>query len=279
MISGTEVAGRVLEEVRLAVERRVAEGRPRPRLAAVLVGEDPASETYIRLKRQDCARVGMESTDPRLPAGATTEQVVELVARLNGEDTVSGILVQQPLPPQVDVSQVVDAVDPAKDVDGFHPVNAGRLLLGQPGLVACTPGGVMRLLDEYGIPIEGRRAVVIGRSNIVGKPVALLLLQRNATVTVCHSRTAGLAAICREADILVAAIGRPWFVTPDMVKLGAAVIDVGITHVDGKLRGDVDPAADEVAGWRTPVPGGVGPMTRAMLLKNTLEAERRRRDG
>ncbi len=279
MISGTEVAGRVLEEVRLAVERRVAEGRPRPRLAAVLVGEDPASETYVRLKRQDCARVGMESTDPRLPAGATTEQVVELVARLNGEDSVSGILVQQPLPPQVDVSQVVDAVDPAKDVDGFHPVNAGRLLLGQPGLVACTPGGVMRLLDEYGIPIEGRRAVVIGRSNIVGKPVALLLLQRNATVTVCHSRTAGLAAICREADILVAAIGRPWFVTPDMVKLGAAVIDVGITHVDGKLRGDVDPAADEVAGWRTPVPGGVGPMTRAMLLKNTLEAERRRRDG
>jgi methylenetetrahydrofolate dehydrogenase (NADP+)/methenyltetrahydrofolate cyclohydrolase len=279
LISGTEVAGRVLEEVRLAVERRVAEGRPRPRLAAVLVGEDPASETYVRLKRQDCARVGMESTDPRLPAGATTEQVVELVARLNGEDSVSGILVQQPLPPQVDVSQVVDAVDPAKDVDGFHPVNAGRLLLGQPGLVACTPGGVMRLLDEYGIPIEGRRAVVIGRSNIVGKPVALLLLQRNATVTVCHSRTAGLAAICREADILVAAIGRPWFVTPDMVKLGAAVIDVGITHVDGKLRGDVDPAADEVAGWRTPVPGGVGPMTRAMLLKNTLEAERRRRDG
>jgi len=272
------VAGRLLEEVRLAVDRRVAGGLPRPRLAAVLVGEDPASETYVRLKRQDCARVGMESTDPRLPAGATTDQVVELVASLNGEDSVSGILVQQPLPPQVDVRQVVDAVDPAKDVDGFHPVNAGRLLLGQLGLVACTPSGVMRLLDEYAVPIEGRRAVVVGRSNIVGKPVALLLLQRNATVTVCHSRTTGLAGICREADILVAAIGRPWFVTPDMVKPGAAVIDVGITRVDGKLRGDVDPAADEVAGWRTPVPGGVGPMTRAMLLRNTLEAEQRRRD-
>ena len=187
------------------------------------------------------------------------------------------MLVQTPLPPQVDASDVVEAVDPARDVDGLHPLNVGRLLRGEEALVACTPAGVLRLLDDYGVEIEGRRAVVVGRSNIVGKPMAVLLLNRNATVTICHTRTRDLPAITREADILVAAIGRPGYVTPEMIKEGSAVVDVGINPVDGRLRGDVDPGVAGRAGWMSPVPGGVGPMTRAMLMWNTLKAEQQRR--
>ncbi|TMC04864.1 MAG: bifunctional 5,10-methylenetetrahydrofolate dehydrogenase/5,10-methenyltetrahydrofolate cyclohydrolase [Chloroflexi bacterium] len=279
-LDGKEVAGRVLASLAERVRARTAAGLPPPHLSVVLVGENPASETYVRGKRRDAERVGMTSSDHRLPASATTAEVVALVDSLNRDPNVSGVLVQQPFPPQVEVEPVVEAVDPVKDVDGFHPVNAGRLLLGQRGLVACTPAGIMRLLDDYGIALEGRRTVVVGRSNTVGKPVSLLLLARNATVTICHSRTVGLPEICREADVLVVAIGRLWLVQADWVKPGAVVVDVGQNvKPDGKLGGDVDPAAADVAGWMTPVPGGVGPLTRAMLLANTCQAEDARRPG
>jgi methylenetetrahydrofolate dehydrogenase (NADP+)/methenyltetrahydrofolate cyclohydrolase len=278
-VDGRAVADRILAEVASRVTARVAAGLPRPHLATVLVGNDPASETYIRLKHRDCERVGIASSDHRLPAGSTTAEVLTLVESLNRDEDVSGVLVQTPLPPPVDAAVVLDAVDPARDVDGLHPVSAGRLLLGQPGLLPCTPAGVLRMLDDYGIEIEGRRAVVLGRSNIVGKPAAVLLLRRNATVTVCHSRTVGLAEICREGEILVVAIGRPGFVKPDMVRPGAAVIDVGVNTVNGRLHGDVDPAVAEVAGWLSPVPNGVGPVTRAMLMANTCQAEEARRPG
>jgi len=279
-LDGKEVAGRVLASLAERVRARTAAGLPPPHLSVVLVGENPASETYVRGKRRDAERVGMTSSDHRLPATATTAEVVALVDSLNRDPNVSGVLVQQPFPPQVEVEPVVEAVDPVKDVDGFHPVNAGRLLLGQRGLVACTPAGIMRLLDDFGIALEGRRAVVVGRSNLVGKPVSVLLLGRNATVTICHSRTVGLPEICREADVLVVAIGRLWLVQADWVKPGAVVVDVGQNvKPDGKLGGDVDPAAAEVAGWMTPVPGGVGPLTRAMLLANTCQAEDARRPG
>jgi methylenetetrahydrofolate dehydrogenase (NADP+)/methenyltetrahydrofolate cyclohydrolase len=279
-IDGKEVAGRILVDVAERVRARLAAGLPRPHLAVVLVGENPASETYVRGKHRDAERVGLTSADHRLPATATTAQVVGLVDALNRDPDVSGILVQQPLPPQVSVVAAVESVDPRKDVDGFHPVSAGRLLLGQPGLVACTPAGVMRMLDDYGIELEGRRAVVVGRSNIVGKPVSLLLLGRSATVTICHSRTVDLPEVCRQADVLVVAIGRLWFVQPDWVKPGAAVIDVGVNQRrDGRLGGDVDPAVADVAGWLSPVPGGVGPVTRAMLMANTCQAEEARRPG
>lgn len=279
-IDGGEVAGRILADVMARVRARVGAGLPRPHLAAVLVGDDPASETYVRLKRRDAEKVGMTSSDHRLPANASTGEVVRLVDSLNRDPDVSGILVQQPLPRQVDVFAAVDAVDPVKDVDGFHPVSAGRLLLGLPGLRPCTPAGILRMLDDYGIELEGKRAVVVGRSNVVGKPVAVLLLGRNATVTICHSRTVGLPEICRDADVLVVAIGRLWFVRQEWIKPGAAVIDVGVNRrADGKLGGDVDPGAAEVAGWLTPVPGGVGPVTRAMLMANTCQAEEARRPG
>jgi methylenetetrahydrofolate dehydrogenase (NADP+)/methenyltetrahydrofolate cyclohydrolase len=276
-LDGKRSAAGVLDEVRAGVERRVGEGKPRPHLAVVLVGHDPASETYVRHKHRDAEQVGITSADHRLPETATTAEVLELVRRLNADQDVSGVLVQTPLPRLVDGTAAVEAVDPARDVDGLHPLSVGRLLRGEEGLVGCTPAGVLRLLDDYGIEIEGRRAVVLGRSNIVGKPVAVLLLHRNATVTICHSRTRDISSITREADILVAAIRSTAFVTPDMVKEGAAVVDVGINPVDGWLRGDVDPAVAETAGWMTPVPGGVGPMTRAMLMWNTLKAEQQRR--
>jgi methylenetetrahydrofolate dehydrogenase (NADP+)/methenyltetrahydrofolate cyclohydrolase len=278
-VDGRAVADRILAEVASRVTARVAAGLPRPHLATVLVGNDPASETYIRLKHRDCERVGIASSDHRLAAGSTTAEVLALVESINRDEDVSGVLVQTPLPPPVDAAVVLDAVDPARDVDGLHAVSAGRLLLGQPGLLPCTPAGVLRMLDDYAIEIEGRRAVVLGRSNIVGKPAAVLLLRRNATVTVCHSRTVGLAEICREGEILVVAIGRPGFVKPEMVRPGAAVIDVGINTVNGRLHGDVDPAVAEVAGWLSPVPNGVGPVTRAMLMANTCQAEEARRPG
>lgn len=279
-IDGRQVAARILAEVAEGVRLRVAAGFPRPHLAAVLVGDDPASETYVRLKRRDAEQVGMTSSDYRLPSTATTAAVVELVESLNRDEDTSGVLVQTPLPPGVDSAVALAAVDPVKDVDGLHPVNAGRLLLGEPGMLPSTPAGVVRMLDDYAIQIAGRRAVVLGRSNIVGKPTALLLLRRDATVTICHSKTVGLDEICRQADILVVAIRQLDFVKPGMVRPGAVVIDVGInTRPGGRLGGDADPDVADVAGWLTPVPGGVGPVTRAMLMANTWQAEQARRPG
>ena len=246
-------------------------------LTTILVGEDPASEIYIRRKQDAAKEVGILARDYRLEEKTTEEEVLDLVDRLNRDDGVDGILVQLPLPGHIDEQRVIEAVDPAKDVDGFHPVNAGRLSLGLDGLVAGTPTGILTLLDEYDVPLSGARAVVVGRSNIVGKPVALLLLARNATVTICHSRTADLAAETRRADVLVVAVGHAGLITPDMVKEGATVVDVGMNRTDEGLRGDVDPAVMERAGLMTPVPGGVGPMTIASLLRNTVKAARRRR--
>jgi methylenetetrahydrofolate dehydrogenase (NADP+)/methenyltetrahydrofolate cyclohydrolase len=277
LIDGKAIAAKVLAEVAADVNRRLESGRSRPRLAAVLVGEDPASETYVRMKRREAEQTGIASSDHRLPASATTREVVQLVAELNADEDVSGILVQLPLPPQVNEMRVIEAVDPDKDVDGFHPRNQGLLLLNEPLLVPCTPAGIMRMLDESGVTLERRRAVVVGRSNIVGKPVALLLLARHATVTIAHSRTPDLGAVTREADVLVAAVGRADIITPEMVKPGATVIDVGVNRVYGRQVGDVSEAVREVAGKLSPSPGGVGPMTRAMLVRNTLLAEQLRR--
>ncbi|MBO0703566.1 MAG: bifunctional 5,10-methylenetetrahydrofolate dehydrogenase/5,10-methenyltetrahydrofolate cyclohydrolase, partial [Candidatus Dormibacteraeota bacterium] len=224
VLDGKALAAEVLEEVRLDIQARAAEGKSRPHLATVLVGDDPASLLYVRSKHRDAEKVGISSSDHRLPESASTEEVLELVQRLNGDPGVSGILVQQPFPAQVGVRPVVEAVAPEKDVDGLGPVNGGRLLAGAPGHRPCTPAGIIRLLDRYEVPIEGRRAVVVGRSSLVGKPAALLLLQRNATVTVCHSRTRDLPDVCRQAEILVVAIGRAHLVQPDWVAPGAAVV-------------------------------------------------------
>jgi methylenetetrahydrofolate dehydrogenase (NADP+) / methenyltetrahydrofolate cyclohydrolase len=246
-------------------------------LTTILVGEDPASEIYIRSKQEAAKEVGIVARDYRLAEDTSEQELLDLIRQLNGDDAVDGILVQLPLPPQIDEQRALDEVDPAKDVDGFHPVNAGRLFVGHEGLVAATPTGIMTLLDEYDVPLRGARAVVVGRSNIVGKPVAVLLLARHATVTICHSRTADLAAATREADVLVVAVGQAGLITPDMVKEGATVIDVGMNRTPAGLRGDVEPEAAERAGLLTPVPGGVGPMTIASLLANTVKAARRRR--
>ena len=277
VLDGAAVAKDVLEDVARRIEARVAAGGRRPVLAVVLVGDDPASATYVRMKRRNAEQVGIESLDHDRPGTATTAEVVELVRELNRDERVSGILVQSPLPAQVDEPAVMETIDPARDVDGLTPYSAGRLALGEPKLVPCTPAGIIELLDRHQIQVEGRRAVVVGRSNLVGKPVAQLLLRRHATVTICHSRTADLAAECRRADILVAAAGRAFLIQPDWVKPGCVVIDVGVNRVDGRLVGDVAPGVAEVAGWLTPNPGGVGPMTRAMLLRNTLLAEEARR--
>jgi methylenetetrahydrofolate dehydrogenase (NADP+)/methenyltetrahydrofolate cyclohydrolase len=247
-------------------------------LATVVVGDDAASAQYVRMKQRNAKQVGIDSEDHRLPPDTTTEQLLELVRALSLDQGVSGILVQQPGPPHIDMTRVVEALDPVKDVDGFHPVNAGLVALGLPGGVKpCTPAGILVLLESAGIPIEGANAVVVGRSNLVGKPTALLLLKRNATVTLCHTRTRDLASHTRTADILVAAAGRANLITRDMVKPGATVVDVSTVWADGKQVGDLGPGVDEVAGWLSPNPGGVGPMTRAMLIKNTYEAEVRRR--
>lgn len=246
-------------------------------LTTILVGGDPASELYIQRKHDAAKEVGIGARDYRLAEDTSEQELLDLIAQLNADDAVDGILVQLPLPPQIDEQRVLDSVDPAKDVDGFHPVNAGRLFLGQDGLVAATPTGIMTLLEEYDVPLMGARAVVVGRSIIVGKPVALLLLAQHATVTICHSRTVDLPAHTREADVLVAAVGQPGLISPDMVKEGATVIDVGMNRTPDGLRGDVDPAVAERAGLLTPVPGGVGPMTIASLLRNTVKAARRRR--
>ena len=269
---GGPLAERVRGEVAVAV-RELGELT----LATVIVGDDPASHVYVSLKHKAAEEAGIRSLDTRLPADTPEAELLELVARLNADDAVDGILVQLPLPAQIDEARVLRSLDPLKDVDGFHPENAGNLYLGRPTLVPATPVGVMALLAEYEIPLEGARAVVVGRSAIVGKPVAHLLLQANATVTICHSRTRDLAAETRQADVLVVAVGEPGVVTAEMVKAGAAVVDVGINRTDAGLVGDVDPGVTEVAGFLTPVPGGVGPMTIAMLLRNTVLAAGYRR--
>jgi len=278
VLDGRAVAKQIYDEVAAAVAARVARGGSRPKLATVVVGDDPASAQYVRMKQKNAKQVGIDSDDHRLPGTTTTEQLLDLVRKLNEDDSVSGILVQQPPPPHIDMTRVLAALDPVKDVDGAHPLNAGLVSLGLPGGVEpCTPAGIVLLLERAGVPIEGANAVVVGRSNLVGKPTALLLVRRNATVTLCHTRTKDLAGHVKNADILVAAAGKANLISSDMVKRGAAVIDVGTNMLDGKQVGDLGPGVEEVAGWLTPNPGGVGPMTRAMLIKNTFEAEAKRR--
>ena len=244
-----------------------------PGLTVIVVGDDPASVIYVRNKERACVKLGMNSQVLRFPAETTQEDILNTVCLLNQDDSVHGILVQLPLPRHIDEQAVLRAIDPDKDVDGFHAMNAGRLMNGEPGFVACTPKGVIRLLEVSGVELDGKNAVVVGRSNIVGKPMALLLLQKNCTVTIAHSHTKDLAAVTRNADILVVAVGRAGFITGGMIKPGAAVMDVGINRVNGKVMGDVDfESAKEVASCITPVPGGVGAMTIAMLMENTVEA-------
>lgn len=276
LIDGKETAKAVREKIHSEVEAFAAESGKRPGLAVVIVGEDPASQVYVRNKHKACAEVGMYSEVHALPADTDEETLLSLIARLNADEKINGILVQLPLPKHLDEKKVILAIDPKKDVDAFHPVNVGKIMIGDFTFAPCTPAGVMELLHHYGIDVCGKHCVIIGRSNIVGKPQAMLMLKENATVTVCHSRTVGLADIVRGADIVVAAVGRPKFVTADMVKDGAVVVDVGINRTaEGKLRGDVDfDAVEPKAAYITPVPGGVGPMTITMLLKNTLSAAR-----
>jgi len=299
VLDGVAIAAAIKQEVAEEVKQLAAQG-VRPGLAAVLVGNVAASEIYVRSKVQTCADLGLFSELIAPPDTVTTEEMMDVVAALNARDEIDGILIQLPLPRQVDTKALLDAVSPAKDVDGFHPVNAGRLQAGRPALAPCTPAGILEILKRSGIPISGQHAVVVGRSDIVGKPVAMLLLHQNATVTICHSKTRDLDAVTREADILVAAIGRAGFITPEMVKPGATIIDVGINRLTTReefdryfagdarreagfakrgstIVGDVHPKAFELAGAYTPVPGGVGPLTIAMLMANTVRAARMRR--
>lgn len=272
IIDGKSIA----KELRESLAPRVAALKEQgitPGLTVIVVGDDPASAIYVRNKERACVKLGMNSQVLRFPAETTQEEILNTVRLLNQDDSVHGILVQLPLPRHIDEQAVLRAIDPDKDVDGFHAMNAGRLMNGESGFVACTPKGVMRLLEVSGVELDGKNAVVVGRSNIVGKPMALLLLQKNCTVTIAHSHTKDLAAVTRSADILVVAVGRAGFITGDMIKPGAAVMDVGINRVDGKVVGDVDfESAKEVASCITPVPGGVGAMTIAMLMENTVEA-------
>jgi methylenetetrahydrofolate dehydrogenase (NADP+)/methenyltetrahydrofolate cyclohydrolase len=299
VLDGTKIANEIKAEVSAEVASLASQGI-RPGLAAVLVGNVPASQIYVRSKVKTCAELGLYSELITPPETVTTEEMLALVAQLNGRDEIDGILIQLPLPPQVNAKLLLEAVSPLKDVDGFHPVNVGKVQSGQPALAPCTPAGMIEILKRSRLPISGQNAVVIGRSDIVGKPAAMLLLQENATVTICHSKTHNLAAHCVAADILVAAIGRPGFVTPEMVKPGATILDVGINRITereefdrffaGDVRrtelfllkgstivGDVHPAAYAVSGAFTPVPGGVGPLTIAMLMSNTVRAAKLRR--
>jgi methylenetetrahydrofolate dehydrogenase (NADP+)/methenyltetrahydrofolate cyclohydrolase len=274
IIDGKALGARVREEVAASVAELGHVG-----LATVLVGDDPASHIYIDLKQKAAVQAGMEARDLKLSADTSEEKLLATIAELNADEGVDGLLVQLPLPDHIDENRAIEAISPAKDVDGIHPVNAGRLYLGRPTLVPGTPLGIMRMLDEYEIPLEGARAVVVGRSAIVGKPMAHLLLQRNATVTICHSRTQDLQRHTLDADVLVAAVGRTHVISADMVKAGATVIDVGMNRDEGsrKVLGDVDPSAMDEAAYMTPVPGGVGPMTIAMVLQNAVTAARLRR--
>jgi len=273
VIDGNKTARVVKDSVKQRIDRMETELGIRPGLAVVLVGEDPASCSYVQMKERDCEEVGIQSFDHRLPEDVTQEELEALIDTLNDDSSIHGILVQMPLPTHLDEEAIISRIAAAKDVDGFHPASMGSLLRGLPTLRACTPHGVMRLLDEYDIDVSGKHAVVVGRSNIVGKPQAVMLLERDATVTVCHSRTDDLARVCRQADILVAAVGRAHMIDEDYIKPGATIIDVGINRVEEGLVGDVDyEVVAPLAGAITPVPGGVGPMTRAMLMQNTVDA-------
>jgi methylenetetrahydrofolate dehydrogenase (NADP+)/methenyltetrahydrofolate cyclohydrolase len=277
-LDGRALSARVFDEVAVLVLARLEAGKSRPVLATVLVGENRSSDLYVRSKQKNAKAVGIDTRDHRLPDTTTTEELCALVASLNADADVSGVLIQQPVPPQIDMTRVIYNLDPVKDVDGFHPVNAGLLSLGLPGGVEpCTPAGIMLLLENAGVPIAGAQAVVVGRSNLVGKPAALMLLKRNATVTMCHTRTRDLSRHTSAADILIAAAGRLDLISKDMIKPGAAVVDVSVNWRGGVQTGDLGPGVEDVAGWLTPNPGGVGPMTRAVLIKNTYEAEVRRR--
>lgn len=272
ILDGKIISAQLEAELKLRVDAMVAQGNI-PGLTVILVGDDPASQTYVANKEKACARLGVRSVTLRMPADTTQEALEAEIIKANADPAVHGILVQLPLPRHLDSDRALSLILPEKDVDGFHDINAGRLSRGLDCVVACTPKGALHMLKTAGIDISGKEAVVVGRSNIVGKPMALLLLQENATVTVCHSRTKDLAEHTRRADILVAAIGKPRFITADMVKEGAVVVDVGINRVDGKLCGDVDfEPVSEKASWITPVPGGVGKMTIAMLMSNTVDA-------
>jgi methylenetetrahydrofolate dehydrogenase (NADP+)/methenyltetrahydrofolate cyclohydrolase len=270
IIDGKIVSKLVKDNIKSIIESK----KISPSLAVILVGNDPASLTYVRNKTKECLEVGISPKDYHLPEDTSEEKLLELIGNLNKDDDIDGILVQLPLPKHINTNKILNAISPYKDVDGFHPENVGKLMIGTPFVEPCTPKGVIRLLEHYGISVEGKRAVVLGRSNIVGKPMAIMLLHRNATVTICHSKTKDLSEITKQADILVSAIGIPNFVKADMIKKDAVVIDVGINKVEengkSKLVGDVDfENVKEVASYITPVPGGVGPMTRAMLLENT----------
>lgn len=274
IIDGKKVSAEVKEQVRLQVEELKAAHGITPGLAVVIVGDDPASRVYVNNKKKACEVVGFKSEEYALPAETTQEELLELVDRLNKKDDINGILVQLPLPKHLDDKAVIEAINPQKDVDAFHAVNVGKIMLGEYDFLPCTPAGVMEMLHSYNIPVSGKNCVVIGRSNIVGKPMGMLLLHENGTVTICHSRTQNLAEVCARADIIVAAVGKPKFVTADMVKEGAVVIDVGMDRDEnGKLCGDVDfENVKDKCSYITPVPGGVGPMTIATLMKNTLKA-------
>ena len=275
-IDGKAISAAVREDLKQEVAALTAAGTT-PGLAVIIVGDDPASRVYVNNKKKGCAEIGVYSEEIALPASTTQEELLAHVRALNEREDIDGILCQLPLPKHLDDKAVIEAIAPEKDVDAFHAQNVGHIMIGDYTFLPCTPAGVMELLHRTGINVEGKECVVIGRSNIVGKPMAMLLLHENATVTICHSRTRDLADVCRRADVLVAAVGKAGFVTPDMVKEGAVVIDVGMNrNAEGKLCGDVDPAVDEVAGYLTPVPGGVGPMTIAMLLKNTVTSAKRR---
>ena len=272
LIDGKLVASKIREEIKDRVAEIKSKHSRIPGLAAILVGDDPASEIYVRNKRKACEDVGIYSEEHKLSGDIAQEDLLKLINRLNGDENINGILVQLPLPEHIDDSTVLNSVSPEKDVDGFHPINAGLLFEGKPRFIACTPHGIIKMLEFYDIDIEGKNAVVLGRSNIVGKPASMLLLQKNATVTICHSRTRNLDAVLKSADLIVAAIGRAHFVTRKMVKKGSIIIDVGINRLDdGKLVGDVDfENVKDISSYITPVPGGVGPMTITMLLWNTV---------
>ncbi|WP_407724776.1 bifunctional methylenetetrahydrofolate dehydrogenase/methenyltetrahydrofolate cyclohydrolase FolD [Ruminococcus sp. JL13D9] len=274
IIDGKKVSANVKERVRLECERLVKEHGVTPGLAVVIVGDDPASRVYVNNKKKACELVGFKSEEYALPAETTQEELLSLVDTLNNKDDINGILVQLPLPKHLDDKSVIERISPKKDVDAFHAVNVGKIMLGEYDFLPCTPAGVMEMLHQYEIPVEGKQCVVIGRSNIVGKPMGMLLLHENGTVTICHSRTKNLKEVCQRADILVAAVGRAKFVTADMVKDGAVVIDVGMNRDEnGKLCGDVDfENVKDKCSYITPVPGGVGPMTIATLMKNTIKA-------
>jgi len=277
LIDGKVLSQTVRDQIAKQTAELLARSGIKPGLAAVLVGDDPASHLYVKNKEKACEAVGIYVADHKLPASTTQNELMALIDKLNRDAQIHGILVQLPLPKQIDSKVVLDLVSPDKDADGFHPYNIGRLVEGHPVFEACTPKGVIKMIESTGVGIEGKRAVVVGRSNIVGKPVALMLLHRNATVTVCHSKTKDLPAVCRSAEILVVAIGKARLVTADMVSDGAVVVDVGVNRTaDGKFVGDVDfEPVSQKAAWISPVPGGVGPMTIAMLLQNTLESAQR----